>query len=118
MQPARLEFLSSEPHIVLHHDVLTPKQADQLLELMDEEEEPSKTNRGASYQPMKFSKLAQKKLRSVYQRLGLRHEQSPWQGRRHGHGHATKLESNSEFGRGHAARGMLNVRGFWLARPA
>nr|XP_017020882.1 prolyl 4-hydroxylase subunit alpha-1 [Drosophila kikkawai] len=113
LQPAKLEPLSSDPHIVLHHDVLTAKQAEQLMELMDEEEE-SAASRGVSYQPMKLSKLAQKKLKSVYRRLGLSHQAgespNPWQGRRHGHGHATVLEKDSELGRGHAARGMLSLQ--------
>ncbi|KAH8280884.1 hypothetical protein KR054_003104 [Drosophila jambulina] len=115
LQPAKLELLSLDPHIVLHHDVLTAKQTDQLLELMDEEEEEHSANRGVSFQPMKLSKLGQKKLKSVYQRLGLVghgswESPSPWQGRRHGHGHASELEKDSELGRGHAARGMLSLQ--------
>ncbi|KAH8247294.1 hypothetical protein KR038_001642, partial [Drosophila bunnanda] len=110
LQPQKLEPLSLEPHIVLHHDVLTAKQTDQLLELMDEDEEKA----GVSYQPMKLSKLGQKKMRTVYQRLGLSHEPwespSPWQGRRHGHGHTSELEKDSQLGRGHAARGMLSLQ--------
>jgi len=101
-----LEPLSSDPYIVLHHDVLTPNESAQLLELIDEED----TKSVRSYQPLKLSKLAQKKLRRISHLLGLETgDLGPWTGRRHGHEHTTKLEDGSQLG--NVARVMLNVRG-------
>ncbi|XP_001357667.4 prolyl 4-hydroxylase subunit alpha-2 isoform X1 [Drosophila pseudoobscura] len=106
LQPARVELLSSDPYIALHHDVLTLKQSDQLLELMDEEE----MGKGASYQPLKFSMLAQKKLRGIHHQLGhVRGEKDLWEGRRHGHEHTTKPEEPVR-GQYHQTRVMLNLQ--------
>lgn len=105
LQPSRLEPVSSDPYIVLHHDVLTPKESNELLQLIDEEED----TKGVSYQSLKLSKLAQKKLGRISRLLGLEiAELDPWTGRRHGHEHITKLEHSSELK--HVARLMLNVR--------
>ncbi|XP_039231285.1 prolyl 4-hydroxylase subunit alpha-1 [Drosophila yakuba] len=104
LQPSRLEPISSDPYIVLHHDVLTPKQTGELLELVDEEEA-----KGVSYQPLKLSKLAQKKLGRISPHLGLEFGSlDPWTGRRHGHEHITKLEDSSDVQ--HVARAMLNLQ--------
>ncbi|XP_050744578.1 prolyl 4-hydroxylase subunit alpha-2 [Drosophila biarmipes] len=104
LQPSRLEPLSSDPYVVLHHDVLTPKESAQLLELIDEED----TNAVGSYQPLKLSKLAQKKLKKI-NHLGLETgELDAWTGRRHGHEHSTKLEDSSQLG--NVARVMLNLQ--------
>ncbi|KMZ06860.1 prolyl 4-hydroxylase subunit alpha-1 isoform X1 [Drosophila simulans] len=104
LQPSRLEPISSDPYIVLHHDVLTPKESGELLELIDEEDA-----KGVSYQSLKLSKLAQKKLGRISRLLGLETgDLDPWTGRRHGHEHITKLEDSSELQ--HVARLMLNLQ--------
>ncbi|KAH8362870.1 hypothetical protein KR084_002102 [Drosophila pseudotakahashii] len=107
LQPSRLEPLSLDPYIALHHDVVSPREIAQLLELIDEEEDD--TNKVRSYQPLKLSKMGQKKLKRINYRLGLEtRDLDPWTGRRHGHGHATKLEDSSQ--RGNVARVMLNLQ--------
>ncbi|EDV53060.2 prolyl 4-hydroxylase subunit alpha-1 [Drosophila erecta] len=104
LQPSRLEPMSSDPHIVLHHDVLTPKQSGELLELMDEQDA-----KGVSYQALKLAKLAQKKLARISAHLGPETGHlAAWTGRRHGHEHIPKLEDSSELQ--HAARVMLNLQ--------
>ncbi|BFF93073.1 prolyl 4-hydroxylase subunit alpha-2 [Drosophila madeirensis] len=108
LQPVRVELLCSDPYIALHHDVLTLKQSDQLLGLMDVEEE---TGRGASHQPLKFSMLAQKKLRTIRHQMGhVSGEMDPWEGRRHGHEHTTRPEESAQ-GQLHQTRViMLNLQ--------
>lgn len=106
LQPARLEPLSSDPQVVLYHNVMTLKQTDQLLELADEQKDSR-----PGYQPLEFSKLAQKRLKSILRHLdgetGV--QESAWEARRHSHEHTTtRMKDNP----GHAARGMLKVRGF------
>ncbi|XP_022211021.2 prolyl 4-hydroxylase subunit alpha-2 [Drosophila obscura] len=106
LQPVRVELLSSDPHIALSHDVLTLKQSDQLVGMMDEEE----TRKGASHQPLKVSMLAQKKLRSIHHQLGhVSGEKDHWEGRRHGHEHTTKPEEPVRW-QCHQTRVMLNLQ--------
>ncbi|KAH8271298.1 hypothetical protein KR018_006069, partial [Drosophila ironensis] len=113
LQPARLEPLSSDPPIVLYHNVLTRKQTDQLLELTDEpEEEEVPTKRRLGYQPLQLSKLAQKKLRSIQHHLGNEkdvHREITWQGRRQGHEHTIASSRPEEYPE-HAARVVLNLQ--------
>ncbi|KAH8313493.1 hypothetical protein KR067_006920, partial [Drosophila pandora] len=104
LQPARLEPLSLDPHVVLYHNVMTLKQTDQLLELTDEQKDSR-----PGYQPLEFSKLAQKKLKSILHHLDDKKgvQKPAWEARRHSHEHTTsRLEDNP----GHVARGMLKLQ--------
>lgn len=107
----RLEQLSEDPLIMLYHDVLSSQQTDQLISMLDEVPrlQESKT---AAFEPLKFTNLAQKRLRGIHNQLGMAGaEPELWQARRHSHEHVTQPEEPASTS-GHVARALLNVRHF------
>ncbi|XP_017492165.1 PREDICTED: prolyl 4-hydroxylase subunit alpha-2-like [Rhagoletis zephyria] len=68
LQPFQVEFLSLDPYIVVHHNVLNTQEIDELQELIEEEYADDGVVLSES---QKFTKLAQRKLRSLAKRLQL-----------------------------------------------
>lgn len=105
----RLEQLSEQPYIMLYHDVLSSQQTEQLIGMLDEVPQLRQSN-SMAFEPLKLSKLAQRRMRGIHSQLGIVGAQPElWQARRHSHEHATSLvepASTSE----HVARALLNVR--------
>ncbi|EDW84465.2 uncharacterized protein Dwil_GK13122 [Drosophila willistoni] len=115
LTPLRLEILRADPYIALHHDVLTIKQTEQLVELIDEDEMDNNSDEPA-FKSLQFSKLAQRKLsRSLYPQLGQDGAVNMrWRPRRHSHHNVMETVrplSPSSTGPTHStARVMLNLQ--------
>ncbi|XP_062125961.1 prolyl 4-hydroxylase subunit alpha-2 [Drosophila sulfurigaster albostrigata] len=110
----RLEQLSEDPHITLYHNVLSFRQADKLITLLDDKAEQH-TKVAATFAPMELSKLGQKMLRGInYQLANVGHPEEPlslplWQARRHSHEHVTATEVAEAEHVQHVARAMLQL---------
>ncbi|KAH8312835.1 hypothetical protein KR044_013155 [Drosophila immigrans] len=114
LRMSRLEQLSEDPYIMLHHDVLSSSQADKLLELLDDKPEQQPSSKvAATFAPMELSRLGQKMLRGINYQLD--NVGRLWQARRHSHEHVTATEVASTTGTGtgkeeqHVARAMLQL---------
>lgn len=109
----RLEQLSEDPHIMLYHDVISFRQADKLIALLNDKQEEQQSMGVATFAPLEIGKLGQQMLRGINYQLGVG-EAELWQARRHSHEHVTEPEvaSTTTGHVGHVARAMLNVRHF------
>jgi len=108
----RLEQLSEDPHIMLYHDVISFRQVDKLISLLDDKPDELKPKGVVSFAPMEVSKLGQKMLRRINYQLDVGQAEM-WQARRHSHEHVTEPTTTGHVGQvGHVARAMLNVRHF------
>jgi len=98
---------------MLYHDVLSFRQTDKLISLLDDKLQGEQSNRAATFAPMEVSKLGQKMLRGINYQLDVG-QMELWQARRHSHEHVTEPEvpSTTRGHVGHVARVMLNVRHF------
>ncbi|KAM8706638.1 hypothetical protein ACLKA7_010838 [Drosophila subpalustris] len=108
----RLEQLSEDPHITLYHDVISIRQADKLISLLDDREHEQQPKGVAPFAPMEVSKLGQKMLRGINYQLGGLGQMELWQARRHSHEHVTESEvpSTTTGHEKHVARAMLNLK--------
>ncbi|KAH8381547.1 hypothetical protein KR093_007815 [Drosophila rubida] len=110
----RLEQLSEDPHIMLYHDVLSFRQTNKLISLLDDKPQQQRSKAASSFAPMELSRLGQKMLRGINYQLddvGQPAELSLWQARRHSHEHVTAPEVASTTAEHvqHVARAMLQL---------
>ncbi|XP_064550756.1 prolyl 4-hydroxylase subunit alpha-1 [Drosophila montana] len=105
----RLEQLSEDPLIVLYHDVLSSQQTDRLISMLDDVPRLQQS-KSAAFEPLKFTNLAQKRMRGIHNQLGMAGaEPELWQARRHSHEHVTQPEEPASTS-GHVARALLNLQ--------
>ncbi|XP_002000031.3 prolyl 4-hydroxylase subunit alpha-3 [Drosophila mojavensis] len=105
----RLEQLSEEPYIMLYHDVLSSKQTERLIGMLDELPQQRRSRREA-FEPLQFTKLAQRRLRGIHSQLGIGGvEPELWQARRHSHEHVTPPTDPPSIAE-HAARALLSLQ--------
>ncbi|XP_034484386.1 prolyl 4-hydroxylase subunit alpha-2 [Drosophila innubila] len=109
----RLEQLSEDPHIMLYHDVISFRQADKLISLVDDKPDEQQLKGVATFAPMEVSKLGLKLLRGIHNQLDVGQAEM-WQARRHSHEHVTEPEvpstTTGHVGQvEHVARAMLNL---------